>query len=330
MNLSLRSIATSPLPWVVMAALVCACTAPNSTHDEAPRVATTTPTIIAPTISDEKPRDYAGLHNVVAFHDGFYSGSVPEGEEGFETLAAMGVKTVISVDGAEPKLAEAKAHGLRYIHLPVGYNGFDEARTLELVRATRDAISDGPVYIHCHHGKHRSAGAAGTIAASLGWMSPQSAVARMNVSGTGANYTGLYACTANAVVLSMTAIDAVPAHFPEVSRPAGFVKMMVELDTINDNLKAIEKAGWVTPGDHPDLVPVAEAARMADLLRLASESKRAKAETIAFMTMLATDSERAQRLEDMLAAGGSDPAALSVQLATITSSCVECHRAYRD
>jgi hypothetical protein len=99
---------------------------------------------------------------------------------------------------------KAKARGIRYIHLPIGYNGFDEQRKLQLVRATRDAMVQGPVYIHCHHGKHRSAGAAATIAASLGWLSPAESVDRMHVSGTAANYTGLYACASSATILVST------------------------------------------------------------------------------------------------------------------------------
>ena len=98
-------------------------------------------------------------------------------------------------------LDKAKARGMRYIHLPIGYNGFDEARKLELVRATRDSMATGPVYLHCHHGKHRSAGAAGTVAVSLAWLTTDQAVERMKVSGTAPNYKGLYACTSHAVVL---------------------------------------------------------------------------------------------------------------------------------
>ena len=135
--------------------------------------ARTLATVEVPTVDDDKPRDLTGLHNVVAYHDGFYSGGVPESNAGFDTLSAMGVRTIISVDGAVPDVDAAKARGIRYIHLPIGYNGFDESRKKELVRATRDAMYVGPVYMHCHHGKHRSAGAAGTVAASLGWAKPE-------------------------------------------------------------------------------------------------------------------------------------------------------------
>ena len=182
--------------------------------------------IAMPTVAETKPRDYPGIHNAVAYHPGFISGSQPEGDKGdknagFKTLAAMGIRTIITVDGAEPNVEEAKKYGMKYIHLPIGYNGFDEERELQLTRATRDAMKDGPVYIHCHHGKHRSAGAAATIATNLGWETAEQGVARMNVSGTAANYTGLFACAAEARPIDKATLDAVDAQLPRALEAVG-------------------------------------------------------------------------------------------------------------
>lgn len=292
----------------------------------------TTPSIDPPAMTDTRPREYPGIHNAVAFHEGFISGGVPEGDAGFDTLAAMGVKTIISVDGAEPDLARAKARGMKYIHLPIGYNGFDEARRLQLARATRDAIAEGPVYLHCHHGKHRSAGAAASIAASLGWSDPATGVARMKVSGTSPGYTGLYACAERARPLPAAVIDAVPADFPEVWKPAGFVKGMVEMDAVHDHLLLIRKAGWKAPTNHPDLVPAAEAGRLADLYRAMLAGEYAKRKSDDFNALLKRGMDEAQALEDRLAAAGAapDPAWLDAQTALITATCKDCHVRYRD
>ncbi len=288
------------------------------------------PRLAEPTLADTAVREHPGLHNMVAYHDDFISGSAPEGEQGFASLAAMGVATVISVDGAAPDVELARRCGLRYIHLPIGYNGFDEQRQLELVRATRDAIADGPVYIHCHHGQHRSAGAAAAIAVSLGWLPADAAVQRMHISGTSPEYKGLYACAAGAAVIEPARIDAVSADFPEVQRPQGFVKGMVEIDEINERLKAIEKAGWTTPADHPDLVPVAEAGRLADLLRFLAAGDRARREGSDFAGHLTADQVVAQKIEDILAAPRPDAAQLSEQFQRLNASCKECHAKYRD
>jgi len=286
--------------------------------------------IEAPDLADAAPRDLPGLHSVVAYHEGYWSGSAPEGATGFESLIAMGVKTIISVDGAAPDVETARSHGLRYIHLPIGYNGFSAERKLELARATRDALAEGPVYIHCHHGKHRSAGAAGAVAVSLGWLTPELAVARMRVSGTAPNYTGLYACVAQSTTIAPGLIDAVPADFPEVSRPIGFVRGMVEVEAATGNLKAIEKAGWTTPGDHPDLVPAAEAGRMVDLFRVLAEGHRVKDEPADFTEMLVESIDIAQQLEDLLVEGKASHDELSAQFARLNASCTSCHVKYRD
>lgn len=281
-----------------------------------------------PSAAQTTPQDYPGLHNVVAFSDGVYSGSVPEGDAGFESLRAMGIRTVLSVDGALPELDRSKAAGLRYVHLPIGYNGFDDARRLELTRVVRDL--PGPIYIHCHHGKHRSAAAAGAAAVSLGRMTPDEAVARMKVSGTAPAYTGLYACVASATQQSNRAIDTASAAFPEASMPSGMVQSMVAIDDATEHLKLIEKAGWITPSDHPDLVPVAEAGRMADVLRLLSEDKKVQREPEGFRTILAAAAAAAQRLEDQLARPPVDAKRASADMAIIVKSCKECHVPYRD
>lgn len=281
-------------------------------------------------LADTAPRDYPGIHNAVAYSDGYISGSAPEGEAGFDTLAAMGVKTIISVDGAEPDVDKAARRGMRYIHLPIGYNGFDEQRRLQLVRATRDALADGPVYIHCHHGMHRSAGAAASVVASLGWLTPEQAVSRMKVSGTAPNYTGLYACAQDAAPLEANMIDAVPADFPSVSHLSGFVQGMVEMDEVVEHLKAIERAGWTTPQDHPDLVPVAEAGRLVDLHRTLAESEYVRRNSAEFFADLKEGGARAQALEDLLAAPTKDAAALTAQFKKVNASCKDCHAAHRD
>lgn len=287
------------------------------------------PSLALPTLAEAAPREYPGLHNVVAFHDGYLSGGVPEGEAGFDALAAMGVRTIISVDGAEPDVEAARARGIRYIHLPIGYDGFDEERRRQLARASRDAIADGPVYIHCHHGKHRSAGAAATVAVSLGWADPDAMVGRMRIAGTAPHYTGLYGCAQRAAPLAWDVIEAVPADFPEISRPTDFVQGMVDIDVAMEHLEEIEAAGWRTPPDHPDLVPAAEAGRLADLLRYLAEVERSRREPESFARGMIENAKLAADLELMLLTH-QPPESLSLQLQRVADSCKQCHRGYRD
>src|SRR5262245_5214765 len=78
----------------------------------------------APAHSGEiQPLEVPGLHNVFRVSERVYSGSSPDGDAGFAALEKLGVKTIISVDGAKPDAEAAGRHGLRYVHLPFGYDG---------------------------------------------------------------------------------------------------------------------------------------------------------------------------------------------------------------
>lgn len=325
-----RSFPAALIALAIVAASGTVCSCASSVQKDAMGAKAAPKAIAMPSVTETAPKNYPGIHNAVTYHEGFVSGSVPEGEEGFDTLATMGIKTIISVDGAEPEIDKAKAHGIRYIHLPIGYNGFNEQRKLELVRATRDAMKDGPVYIHCHHGKHRSASAAACIAASMGWQTPEAAVERMKVSGTAPNYKGLFAAAKGSSVLGAEIVDAVPASFPEISKPSGFVHSMVEMDEVLDHLKVIEKASWAAPQDHPDLVPVAEAGRLADLFRAANATNYSSRKPEEFVTMMTDAHVKSQTLEDLLAANTIDPAKASAQFKLVAASCKDCHAKFRD
>ncbi|MCA9287040.1 MAG: hypothetical protein KDA05_00560 [Phycisphaerales bacterium] len=274
------------------------------------------------------PEPIENLHRVTTR---IWSGAQPHPQD-FRTIHDLGVRTVISVDGAVPDLVDAHQAGLRYIHIPIGYDGITPEAAATLKAALES--TDEPVYIHCHHGKHRAAGAAATIAVNLGWLTPAQAIARMRVAGTSDAYPGLYACAGSAEPLDAGTLDSVPADFPEASMPTGIVAGMVEIDQIMEHLKAIEAAGWRTPTDHPDLVPAAEAARLADLFRVIGMSDEAAAYDAEFAARLTSDGALATTLESTLVGGragtGDLAAILSDQHARLAASCTDCHAAYRD
>src|SRR5262245_3837035 len=111
-----------------------------------------TPLVIQPAPPGPVKVEAPGLPNVYRVTDRLYSGGSPVGDTGFASLQKLGIRTVISVDGVRPDVQRARKHGLRYIHLPIGYDGVPRAKALRLARAVRDL--PGPVYLHCHHGKH--------------------------------------------------------------------------------------------------------------------------------------------------------------------------------
>ena len=290
-------------------------------------------TIPLPLPDAEKPVDMPGLHNLVAFTPTLISGGLPEGDEAFATLAAMGIRTVISVDGAATDVERARAHGLRYVHMPITYAGFDDQRALELARAVRDL--PGPIYIHCHHGKHRSAGAAASVAVTLGQLSNDQAVARMKISGTAPGYAGLYACARNASPSNAARLDTVSASFPERIEPEGLVRSMVEIDILHDHIRASMKAGWATGDAAPKgedgqpINAVASAARLADIYRNLLTNPRVMAKPQEFQDWTRRSGDEASELEAGLLAGLSSEA-LNARAAAVAASCKQCHVKYRD
>ena len=275
-----------------------------------------------------RPADLPGLPNVVAYCADIYSGGVPEGAQGFETLRKLGIKSIISVDGAAPDVDLAHAAGFHYVHLPVEYGGITDERKFEVTQAIRDLPR--PIYVHCHHGKHRSAAATALAMVGLGVMTPEEATARMKVSGTAPAYAGLYQCVAVAKIASAAELDKAKADYPEVWKTSGLVQTMVEVDEIFDRLKLIETAGWKTPVDHPDLIPAAEAGRLADLMRAVKNDRDVSACPPELSDWLQAASDHATALERSLVVAGTDPTVLAAQFAAVGQSCKTCHAKYRD
>ncbi|MBI1783963.1 hypothetical protein HYR69_02350, partial [Candidatus Sumerlaeota bacterium] len=208
------------------------------------------------------------------------------------------------------------------------YNGMDRRRTLEIAKAIQSA--KGPVYIHCHHGKHRSAGAAGAAAVTLGWLCNTEAEARLKISGTSPDYKGLYRCVAEARPASAGELDFIPDDFPQTATTSGLVNTMVEIEGVFDTLKAVERAGWIAPADQPDLVPLAEAARLADLFRNLRDDENVKSKPAEFSDRLLSASKLTETLEEALGMEKGRPEKLSVIFAPVARTCADCHTKFRD
>ena len=193
-----------------------------------------------------------------------WSGGRPVGDAAFDALAHAGVEVIISVDGAKTDMDRAEARGMRYVHVPIGYHGLSDEQQLLVAKALRDA--EGPVYIHCHHGKHRGPAAAAAALVRLGQLTPENAETWMARVGTSPKYSGLYTSVREATPATDEAITA-SGELVAQSKVNDMASAMVELETRLDHLIACQTAGdasgWPAPPDHPDLVPIAEAARIS-------------------------------------------------------------------
>lgn len=258
--------------------------------------------------------------------DGVYSGGVPQGELGFDTLEALGVRTVISVDAARPDVERASARGMRYAHVPVGYAGLGSGERLNLARALRDLPR--PMYIHCHHGQHRGPTAVAVGLRTIGEISGERAIAVLETAGTSPRYRGLWADARNTVPAPADELDAWTPELPEVARVEGFGRAMAEMDRAFERLALVRGAGWAAPADHPDLVPTALAGRVVDLLRVSGDDPVETADPGAFVAALRDAAGHASALERALDAG--DRASAERSWAALAASCKECHIKTRD
>lgn len=277
-------------------------------------------------LSDPHP----GIHNVIRITDKLLSGSVPEGDVGFQSLQNLGVKTIISVDGARPEVARAKKFGMRYVHLPIGYDGVPSEQGLRLAKAVRDL--PGLIYMHCHHGKHRSPAAAVVVKLCLEEScTVQTALDLMKQAGTDPKYLGLYASPRQVQRPSLERLNKVSSDFPEVANTGSLVQRMVEMDERWDHLKLMQKAGWKPAREHPDLEPAHEAMMLwehyVELGRLPELQKK----PVEFQKMLNQAEQEAKELETALRLPSlwRDTFAEKAFKAN-AASCVHCHARFRD
>ena len=284
------------------------------------------PAVPKPPLAATKAEHLPGLHNVVAYATDVIGGGQPEGEEGLVTLKGMGIQTVVSVDGATPDVANAEKLGLRYVHLPISYDTVTPERQQQLAQVLANCA--GPIYVHCHHGKHRSAAALATALVGTGALTPDAAKARMQVSGTAKEYTGLWQAVEQAKPLDAAALRADASSFPSVMKVTGLVATMAEIDAVIDLVKQAKDAGWKAPADHPDLVASKETARLAKLFAALTDDAESKAFPADYQQKLQQSIAASAALD--AAVRGNDAIGADQQLAALSKGCKACHATYRD
>jgi protein tyrosine phosphatase (PTP) superfamily phosphohydrolase (DUF442 family) len=270
------------------------------------------------------------LPNAIRIHERVISGGQPDGEAAFKELQTLGVKTIISVDGAKPDLSLAAKYGMRYVHLPHGYNGIPDEVAAKLAQAVRDL--EGPIFIHCHHGKHRSPTAATVACVSNGMLQPAAATKILEFAGTSPNYAGLYQSAANARRIEDQLLNAVDADFPEIAKLPPFAEAMVELEHTFDHLKQLANAGWTSIETQPDLDPAHEALLLfehfTEMLRLESVA----IEPSEFRRLLEESKVDSQKLEDLLREPRADKDTREIDetFKRVSANCAACHKQFRD
>jgi hypothetical protein len=282
-----------------------------------------------PIVAIEQPITAEGLHNVWSVTDKMLSGSSPEGEAGFRSLQRLGVHTIISVDGARPDVESARKFNLRYVHLPIGYDGISRDQALHIAKAVRDL--PGLVYVHCHHGKHRGPAAAAVARYCLDEKCGiEGALAVMHRAGTDPRYVGLYQAPSKVGRIEPNELDGLNAEFHEVAKVSGLAEIMVKVDERWDRLKMIRTAGWIVPKEHVDLDPPHEALQLSEQFREIIRRPEMESKPNGFRGPLNEALSATAELESALRESVVDKTLAERSFARISKSCQLCHDQFRD
>lgn len=272
------------------------------------------------------PVDMPGLEHVAELAPGLISGGEPVGETGYQTLRAMGVKTVVSVDGVAPPADLARSVGIRVVHLPIGYDGVPQETVLAMAKALTEL--EGPVYVHCHHGKHRGPAALVAGAVCAGAIDRDTALAFMEKAGTSRSYDGLWADVASAEPADPLELALLDADLPERADVGGYAGAMSLISRAHDRVVLVMNNAWAVPADHPDLAPASDLGLVHDLLRSLRDDPDALAMGAAHAEILERSVEEALAAETAFTRGDLPGATASFK--ALAASCKACHVAYRD
>ena len=230
------------------------------------------------------------------------------------------------MDGSKPDVAAARKHGLRYIHLPYGYDSVPTNRVIELAKAA--TTETGPFFVHCHHGKHRGPAAVAVMCeATAGWTTNR-AEAWLREAGTASDYPGLYRAAREFRMPSVAELTAV-RELPEVTQSSSLVDSMVAIDAHFEHLKLAQKAGWKQPPGHADISPAHEATLLWEQFREIARLNDTVKRPDDYRTTLTEAEQLADTLRRLLRES-ADTTAVDAAFKKIGPNCAACHKPYRN
>jgi protein tyrosine phosphatase (PTP) superfamily phosphohydrolase (DUF442 family) len=269
--------------------------------------------------------DAAGVDNLIRLNADLFSGGQPKDEEAYRALAQLGIKTIISVDGARPDEASAAKFGMQTIHLPIGYSRIPRKSLDSIIKAVE--VSPKPVYVHCHHGRHRGPAAAAAAARGLYDWSADVAKVWMIHAGTSPHYKGLYQSVEELRVPDKAALSRMPTTFTAFVEAEPMVRIMADIDRRWDTIKLIRAADWSR--SLPDLSPGKESIELLELFKELQRVEQADDYPQDLRRRLASAEEDLQALHDELVRPGRSGEEERLFQA-VKESCRSCHHRYRD
>ena len=287
-------------------------------------------------VSEIKKLDTKYLPNTVQIHSKVITGGLPADDDAFKELADLGVKTIISVDGAKPDVVAAQKHGLRYVHLPHGYDGVSNERAKELAKAVNEL--DGPIYIHCHHGKHRSPTAGAVACVGAGLISHEQSREILELAGTSGDYAGLFKSTEDAREFEKSLLADLDTEFLPIVQVPPMAQAMVDLEKSFHHLQLLAMNQWRPMTDHPDIIPAHEALILREHFTELQRTSESKSYGNQFLDWLQSSESSAMEIQNHLKSIeqlGDTQRAQTVKLIdnnlmSIKTDCSACHNAFRN
>jgi len=265
----------------------------------------------------------SGIENLIQVTDGIYSGGEPN-LAGLEQLQALGVKILVSVDGLSPDREAAEKLGMRYVHIPMGYDGIDSVQLQDFV--TLMTQQQSKIFFHCHHGKHRGPAAVAACLLIAKKVSKENAIQFMRGAGTAKEYAGLYRSIEE---LNTSAYQ--PQQFSQLltkSRPKSMAQWMAELDRAWETVQEQQKKAE-TEIDASQLAIIAEAfresARVAGNDRDFNGDPAATEKLVRWLSECEKETREIQ--EQVQNKAHQKTRAL---LEALAKNCADCHTEYRN
>jgi tyrosine-protein phosphatase SIW14 len=97
------------------------------------------------------------IGNFGCINSNFYRGARPKTRD-YKDLAAMGIKTIINLEGDGDRNAErdATAAGMKFFHIPMSdKDAPSDATVQEFLKLANDPANQ-PIFVHCKGGRHRT------------------------------------------------------------------------------------------------------------------------------------------------------------------------------
>ena len=249
------------------------------------------------------------------------SGAEPS-PENFQWLAQKGYRWVLSVDSIAPDLDAAAQAGLRYLHLPISYQDVP-LQAIATLQALLEEIGDEPLFVHCHHGKHRGPTMAALLLLLREPEQSEEAVQILEQAGTSLDDPGLWKSVREFLPRAHAEVE--PLALEESASANDMAQTMGEIDRRFDELKALVDAGpaGLSEEDSSPALMIAEAYR--ESFRVTKQSQEYDD---AFLQLLIEGDALAMQVHADLQS--NSPSAAKASLLALKSSCRSCHQRYRD